>query len=259
MYEVDPANRLTPLLLLHGAGVDSALVSFGTAPVALGQRRRVVAPDLPGYGDTEFAAASFSIPWYGDWVADLVRALRLDRVDLAGLSLGGWITLEVAVSHPDVVRRVIPINPGGVTEKVPFMRTANWIANRPALHKRLYKWSAGMGRRFTRLQLRNAAVENASALTDDLIDAVIVNGSARTPGRRSRPPNDGPSDPDGRLCPGCRGSEPRRWSSPGGTTDWCRWPTPFARADSSGMATPGFWNRAGIGWCATARRSSSTR
>src|SRR5205807_6797323 len=114
VFEVDPANTHIPLILLHGAGTDSALVSFGSALVSLGRRRRVIAPDLPGYGETEFSVSSYSIPWYGDWVADLIDGLGLDRVDLAGLSLGGWITLEVAISHPDVVRRIIPINPGGV-------------------------------------------------------------------------------------------------------------------------------------------------
>jgi pimeloyl-ACP methyl ester carboxylesterase len=178
VYEVDPGSPgrtgRTPLVLLHGAGADSALVSFGSALTAVGKRRRVIAPDLPGYGDTEFSDSPFSIPWYGDWIADLVHRLNVDRVDLAGLSLGGWITLEVAISHPDVVRRIVAINPGGVSEKVQFMRTAEWIANHPAINSRLYGSYARLGRRFTRLQLRRI-VANASALTDDLVDAVLVN------------------------------------------------------------------------------------
>src|SRR6516165_1462852 len=128
VFEADPGNNVTPLILLHGGGVDSALVSFGSALVSLGQQRRVIAPDLPGYGETEFPESSFSIPWYGDWVVALIRGYGFDRVDLGGLSLGGWITLEVAINHPDVVRRIIPINAGGITEKFKFMRTAKWIA-----------------------------------------------------------------------------------------------------------------------------------
>ncbi len=177
VFEVDPGNKLCPLILLHGGGVDSALTSFGSALVSLGQRRRVIAPDLPGYGDTEFSDSSFSIPWYGDWVADLIRVLGLDRVDLGGVSLGGWITLEVAINDPDVLRRSIAINPGGVTETFKFMRTANWIANHPRLANRIDKWLVSMGRRLTRMQVRaSVGMQNASALTDDLIDVVIVNG-----------------------------------------------------------------------------------
>lgn len=177
VFEVDPRNDSTPLILLHGGGGDSALVSFGSALVALGQRRRVIAPDLPGYGDTEFPESEFSIPWYADWVEGFVRSCGFDRVDLGGLSLGGWITLEVAISHPGVVRRIIPINPGGITEKFRYMRTAEWVANHPRVANRMNRWSVSMGRRLVRLQLRaGLGMKKASALTDELIDAVILSG-----------------------------------------------------------------------------------
>ncbi|OBI60649.1 alpha/beta fold hydrolase [Mycobacterium sp. E796] len=177
VFEVDPHNDVTPLILLHGGGVDSALVSFGSALVVLGERRRVIAPDLPGYGETEFPESSFSIPWYGDWVADLIRAYGFDRVDLGGLSLGGWIALEMAITRPDVVRRVVAINPGGITEKYKFMRTAEWVAHHPGLGKRMNELAVSLGRGLVRAQLRaSLGMKNASALSDDLIDAVVISG-----------------------------------------------------------------------------------
>lgn len=177
VFEVDPHNDATPLILLHGGGADSALVSFGSALVALGQRRRVIAPDLPGYGETEFPESEFSIPWYGDWVEELIGSYGFDRVDLGGLSLGGWITLEVGISHPDVLRRIIPINPGGITEQFKFMRTVGWVANHPRVATGMNRLSVSMGRRLVRLQLRaSLGMKNASALTDELIDAVIISG-----------------------------------------------------------------------------------
>lgn len=177
VFEVDPGNELTPLILLHGGGLDSALVSFGSVLGCLGQHRRVIAPDLPGYGETEFRDSSFAVPWYADWVADLIAGLDLERVDLGGLSLGGWITLEVAISHPDVVQHAIAINPGGVTEKLRFVRTGRWLANHSRLEHRIDRWSVSMGRRLTRMLVRaSIGVRNPTALSDDLIDAVIVNG-----------------------------------------------------------------------------------
>ncbi|OBH07101.1 hypothetical protein A5696_01800 [Mycobacterium sp. E2699] len=177
VYEVDPRNDATPLFLLHGGGVDSALVTFGSALVALGQRRRVIAPDLPGYGETDFPESDFSIPWYADWVDALIGGYGFDRVDLGGLSLGGWITLEVAISHPEVVRRIVAINPGGITETFKFLRTAKWLANRPRLANRMDWLSVSLGRKLLRMQLRaGLGMQNASALTDELVDAVIVSG-----------------------------------------------------------------------------------
>lgn len=177
VFEVDPHNNATPLILLHGGGIDSALVSFGSALGALGQHRRVIAPDLPGYGETEFPDSDFSIPWYSDWVKDLITGLGFDRVDLGGLSLGGWITLQVAISHPDVVRRIVAINPGGITETFKFMRTTKWVASHPRLENRINRFSVSMGRRLLRMQLRaTLGVKDASALSDELIDAVVISG-----------------------------------------------------------------------------------
>lgn len=183
VFGVDPDNDLPPLILLHGGGIDSALVSFGAALTSLGLHRRVITPDLPGYGESEFPHSSFSVPWYCDWVADLIRTLALDRVDLGGLSLGGWIALEAAISHPDVVRRVIAINPAGVTETFPFMRAARWVANHPGLVNRIRKSYLSLGRGMTRIQLRaTVSATNPSAFPDDLIDAVIHNGTRKHAG-----------------------------------------------------------------------------
>ena len=83
----------------------------------------------------------------------------------------------MAISHPDLVRRIIAINPAGVTEKFKFMRATEWFANHPGLQNRIDRLYMSMGRRLTRMQLRaSVGVKNASALTDDLVDAVIVNG-----------------------------------------------------------------------------------
>ncbi|UGT91643.1 alpha/beta fold hydrolase [Mycobacterium ostraviense] len=177
VYEVDPRNDLTPLILLHGGGVDSALVSFGSALTTLGKHRRVIAPDLPGYGDTAFPDSSCSVPWYGEWVAALIRRFGLDLVDLGGSSLGGWITLNMALNHPEVLRRIIAINPGGITENFKLMHLTKWVAAHPRLANRTTRLSVSMGRRFTRRQLRSGlGMKNASALTDELIDAVIASG-----------------------------------------------------------------------------------
>lgn len=109
-------------------------------------------------------------------MADLIRGYGLDRVDLGGLSLGGWISLEVAIDHPDVVRRIIAINPGGITEEFNLKRTAKWIASHPGLANRINGLSVA-SRGLTRMQLRaGVGMMNASALSDDLIDAVIVSG-----------------------------------------------------------------------------------
>lgn len=100
-----------PLLWLHGAG--------GAGPWrpwldALAERFRVIVPDHPGFG------ASDEAEWlegFDDLVyhyLDLLATLGLSRVQVVGHSLGGWIAAELAVAHPEVVERLVLVDPIGL-------------------------------------------------------------------------------------------------------------------------------------------------
>jgi pimeloyl-ACP methyl ester carboxylesterase len=73
-------------------------------PVAVQAGRRVVVPDLPGFGRSAVPAerSAYSIDRYADLVAALVGELGLGRVVLVGLSMGGYIALAVTRRHPEV-------------------------------------------------------------------------------------------------------------------------------------------------------------
>jgi len=78
-------------------------------PVAVESGRRVVAPDLPGFGRSAVPAdrSAYSIDGYADLVAALVGDLGLGRVVLVGLSMGGYIALAVARRHSDVLAGLV--------------------------------------------------------------------------------------------------------------------------------------------------------
>jgi len=100
-----------PLLLVHGLGGDR----WVWAPVLdrLAARRDVVAVDLPGFGSSP-ALNSGRTPTpaaLAGSLAALVDALGLERVDVAGNSLGGWVALELA--RLGRARTVTAIAPAG--------------------------------------------------------------------------------------------------------------------------------------------------
>jgi pimeloyl-ACP methyl ester carboxylesterase len=67
----------------------------------LAGRFRVVAVDLPGFGDSDKPiGAAYDAPFFADAMIDLLDALELDRADLIGNSLGGRVALEVALRDP---------------------------------------------------------------------------------------------------------------------------------------------------------------
>jgi pimeloyl-ACP methyl ester carboxylesterase len=68
--------------------------------------RSVYAPDLPGCGESDPATALN----YGDSAAaivDLAKDLRLRQIDLLGMRFGAGVALELAASHPELVRRLV--------------------------------------------------------------------------------------------------------------------------------------------------------
>jgi pimeloyl-ACP methyl ester carboxylesterase len=116
-YEVQGEG--SPLVLLHG-GVQSIDLSFaGLIPELIG-RHRVIGVELQGHGRTaDIDRVRTPSALAGDVVA-LLDHLGTDRAHVLGFSLGAAVTWELAVSHPDRVRSVVPmcepVRPDGTHE-----------------------------------------------------------------------------------------------------------------------------------------------
>jgi pimeloyl-ACP methyl ester carboxylesterase len=82
-----------PLVLLHAFPFDRRM--WAATARALG--RRVIAPDLRGFGES--ALRPFTIADLADDVASLLDALALGRVAIGGLSMGGYVALAFAHRH----------------------------------------------------------------------------------------------------------------------------------------------------------------
>ena len=99
-----------PVLAIHGLGGTKGSFLFTVA--ALADRFRVVAVDLPGFGDSSKPiGASYNPGFFADAMIDLLDALELDRADLIGNSLGGRVALELALRHPERVGRLALLAP----------------------------------------------------------------------------------------------------------------------------------------------------
>jgi pimeloyl-ACP methyl ester carboxylesterase len=91
-----------PVLAIHGLGGTKG--SFLPTVALLSDRFRVIAVDLPGFGDSDKPiGASYKPRFFANAMIDLLDALKLDRVDLIGNSLGGRVALELALQAPERV------------------------------------------------------------------------------------------------------------------------------------------------------------
>src|SRR2546430_16298298 len=79
------------------------------------QERRVIVPDLPGFGGSEMPAEKISIPGYGRFIEALCDQLDLGEVVVIGNSMGGFVSAEVAIQFPERVERLVLVSAAGVT------------------------------------------------------------------------------------------------------------------------------------------------
>nr|WP_284438362.1 alpha/beta fold hydrolase [Thalassococcus arenae] len=78
----------------------------------LGDDRRLIAVDLPGFGQNAAMAPLPDIPAYAAWVLDEVTRQGIDRFDLLGHSMGGMIVQDMVRQAPDRVARLVLYSTG---------------------------------------------------------------------------------------------------------------------------------------------------
>jgi 3-oxoadipate enol-lactonase len=113
--EVSPPDPEGTVLLLCGIGAKRQ-GWYKQLPV-LGRRFRTLALDYRDVGDSDPATESYSIDELADDVAALARELGIESASLVGISMGGFISLVLALRHPELVDRLILVvtSAGGET------------------------------------------------------------------------------------------------------------------------------------------------
>jgi pimeloyl-ACP methyl ester carboxylesterase len=107
------AASSVPLLLIHGTLSNSA--SWMGDAASLARKRRVYAIDIPGEpGLSEERSMAWEPKEVAAWVAEIVAALGLGPHALAGMSLGGWISLAYAIGDPAGLEKVALLCPAGM-------------------------------------------------------------------------------------------------------------------------------------------------
>jgi pimeloyl-ACP methyl ester carboxylesterase len=105
-HEIHGAGE--PLVLLHG-GVGASEM-FGPNLAALAKGRRVIAVHLQAHGRTADVDRPLTYEAMADDIAALIRHLGFARADVMGWSLGGGVSLQTAIRHPEVVRKLVVVS-----------------------------------------------------------------------------------------------------------------------------------------------------
>jgi pimeloyl-ACP methyl ester carboxylesterase len=107
----DEGKGKETIIFIHGLG------SYSQAWIknveSLKTDYRCISVDLPGYGKSSKQPHSGLMTFYAEIVNELVKELDLKKVYLAGHSMGGQISITTYLSHPEIVKGLILVDPAG--------------------------------------------------------------------------------------------------------------------------------------------------
>lgn len=108
-YEIHGSGSGEPLVLLHGSFM--AIPNNWTAWIGeLSKTRKVIAVEMQGHGRTADINRDFSYENLADDIAAMFDYLKIKQADLLGYSMGGGVAMQVAIRHPEKVRKVVTVS-----------------------------------------------------------------------------------------------------------------------------------------------------
>jgi pimeloyl-ACP methyl ester carboxylesterase len=110
------------LVLVHGIAGSSE--TWRPVLPALVERFTVVAPDLPGHGDSDKPRGDYSLGAHASAVRDLLHALGHHRATIVGQSFGGGVAMQLAYQHPECCERLVLVASGGLGQEVALLLRA---------------------------------------------------------------------------------------------------------------------------------------
>jgi len=106
-YEVHGTGK--PIVLLHGSFMNIPLNWSHIIPL-LAKDRKVIVAEMQGHGRTKDISRELSYEGMADDVSGLLKHLGVDSADILGYSMGGGVAFQVAVRHPEQVRRLVVLS-----------------------------------------------------------------------------------------------------------------------------------------------------
>ena len=103
----------TPVVFVHG--ISGNWQNWLENIPRIAQERRVIALDLPGFGESEDFEGEITMSRHGAVVNGLCEHLGLGQVVVVGNSMGGFISAETAVQFPERVERLVLVSAAGIT------------------------------------------------------------------------------------------------------------------------------------------------
>jgi pimeloyl-ACP methyl ester carboxylesterase len=172
LHTLTAGDHGSPVVLLHGGGVDSAWLSWERLLPVLAEGHRVYAADWPGYGDSDRPQADYSMEYYLGIFPALLQAWKLERADLVGLSMGGGIAIGHTLAAPHSVRRLVLVDSYGLQDRAAMHQLSYFLVRMSWLNDWTMRSIRGSRTR-ARASLK-VLLHNPQAIDEPLVDRVLA-------------------------------------------------------------------------------------
>ncbi len=114
-------------------GLTRCARDFDTLAQSLAERYRVVCPDMPGRGYSDWLKnpAEYAMPTYVNDIVTLIARLDVDTVDWVGTSMGGLIGMALAAQPDTPIRRMVLNEAGPLVRAESLERIARYVGRAP--------------------------------------------------------------------------------------------------------------------------------
>lgn len=105
LYYEEHGDGPETIVFAHGLLWDRRL--FAPQIAALADRYRCIAFDFRGHGESQVTATGYDMDTLTEDAAELIRVLGCSPCHFAGLSMGGFVAMRLAIRHPDLIRSLM--------------------------------------------------------------------------------------------------------------------------------------------------------
>lgn len=162
------------LIFMHGFGGGSSSYEWSKVYPAFATDYRVIAPDLPGWGNSDHLERNYQVADYETAIVQLLQALAPRGAVVLASALTAAMVVRVATNHPALIHRLILVTPAGLSDFGKDFRQGflPQLLRVPLLDKVLYQTaiatSAGVKRFLTERQFANTDL-----ITDEMVAAYL--------------------------------------------------------------------------------------
>lgn len=157
------------VVLVHGGGLDTAELSWGQLIPTLADQFRVIALDLPGFGESDKPDVHYGIAFFIEVFEKFLDAIHIAKASLVGISMGGAISIGYTLKHPQVVEKLVLVDSYGLQRKVRMQFLSYLYVRTPGVRRMTY-WLLKQ-RAFIKYTMKSI-LKRPGSITDELIDLI---------------------------------------------------------------------------------------